>query len=174
MTVNVDGVNYTVTVGDDGKGNLTLDNLTAGPHHIVANFTGDENHTAKVVEKSFNIEQAVPDIKVIVPEDIAPGSPANVTVVVGKNATGKVIVTVDGVPTVVEVTNGTAVVPIPTDKPGSHNITVEYIGDGNYAAPANVTKANYTVDKYTPEIIIKEPIVNDNNSVVVVVEILVM
>ena len=170
VTVTIDDVNYTVTVGDDGKGNLTLDNLTAGNHKIVANVTGNENITSKEIVKEFSISPVVPDIQVIVPEDIAPGSPANVTVVVGKNATGKVIVTIDGVPTVVNVTNGSAVVPVPTDKPGSHNITVEYFGDGNYAAPTNVTKANYTVDKYDADIIIKDPVVNDDNSVVVVVE----
>ena len=151
VTVNVDGVNYTVTVGDDGKGNLTLNNLTAGPHHIVANFTGDENHTGKSVVKDITVPKQTPDIQVIVPDNITPGSPANVTVVVGKNATGNVIITIDNVPTMVKVTNGTAVVPIPTNKPGDHNITVQYAGDDNYAAPGTVTKANYTVDKYDAE-----------------------
>ncbi|MDO5810153.1 MAG: Ig-like domain-containing protein, partial [Methanobrevibacter sp.] len=170
VTVNVDGVNYTITINETGHGQKILDNLTAGPHKVVANFTGDDNYTGKVIEKTFDIEQAVPDIRVIVPEDIAPGSEANVTIVVGKNATGKVIVTIDGVPTVVNVTNGNATVPIPTNKPGDHNITVEYFGDGNYATPSTVTKANYTVDKYEAEIIIKDPIVKDNNTVIVVIE----
>ena len=150
-----------------------MNNLTAGPHKITANFTGDENHTGKSVSEEFNVPKQTPDIQVTVTPSapIAPGSDVNVTVSVGNNATGTVIVTVDGVPTTVEVKNGTAVLPVSAAQPGTHNITVQYVGDDNYAAPTTVTQTNFTVETYEPAVEVIGVERDENNTVTVSVKV---
>ena len=63
VTVNIDGVNHTVTVDESGKGQLVLNNLTAGKHDITVKYDGDENHTAKTDSTSFTIDKVEPSVQ---------------------------------------------------------------------------------------------------------------
>jgi hypothetical protein len=168
VTVSVDGVNYTVKVNESGKGVLVLDNITAGHHKVTANFTGNDNYTSKEVTKDFDVDQKTPEIQVIVPsEPVAPNTEQNVTIIVGKNATGKATVTIDGVQRTVNVTNGVAVVPLGKVQPGNHTITAQYMGDKNYTESAAVTN-KFEVDKYNTTMTWSKEITPKNNVTIVV------
>ncbi|MDO5810820.1 MAG: Ig-like domain-containing protein, partial [Methanobrevibacter sp.] len=172
VTVYVDDVPYNVTINENGTGILKLDNITAGHHTITANFTGDDNYTTKEVSKPIDIVQQTPDIQIIVPQTpVSPNSTTNVTVIVGKNATGRITIKINDNITTVDVINGTAVLPIKNIQPGTYNVTAEFYGDGNYKGSSNTTGTLFTVDKYEASITEVTPVVNDDNTVTVTVKL---
>jgi hypothetical protein len=64
------------------------------------------------------------------------------TITVPVDATGQVLVDVDGVGYYVNVTGGTGSLVIPYLTSGSHSINLTYIGDGKYLPSNNVTSVN--------------------------------
>jgi hypothetical protein len=77
VTVTVNGIAYSVTVGEDGKGTLTVSGLPYGKYPIAAKFVGNDNYTeadyagsAKVVVNSdeltfdLSVDEAVANITV--------------------------------------------------------------------------------------------------------------
>ncbi len=169
VTVFIDGVKETVTLDENGTAIIKRDNLTAGPHNVVANITGNENYTSKQISETFTVPPATPEMTIDVTQPIAPTSPANITVTVGKNANGTVYIYIDGVPTPVEVINGTAVLAIDTSKPGKYNVTAQFVSDDdNYKSAKNLTGVTYTVDKYNTTITSDVSIEDDNHVFVTV------
>jgi len=148
VTVYVDGVPYTLTINETGVATKVLDNLTAGTHNVTANITGNDNYTSKEITKYFTIDQKAPSMEIIVPDEIAPGSDANITVVIGDNATGNAIIYINGVPNEVPVIDGVATLPIDTNKTGTFNVTAKYFGDRNYTGGVNGTIKQYTVNRF--------------------------
>ena len=107
---------------------------------------------------------------IVVTQPIAPGSSANATVTVGDNATGVVVFYIDGkIVDSVEVKDGVAVLDLDTTVPGNYTVTAKYYSDdNNYVNAANLTGANYTVDKYDIAMNYTMDIKDDNNVTVVV------
>jgi hypothetical protein len=169
VNVTVDGVTYTVDL-TDGKGNLTLDNLTAGKHEIETSFAGNENYTENSNKTTFDVPQTTPTIKVDVNENNTAGSDVVVNVEIDKNATGSVNIIVDGQDHVVPIVDGKAQYTIEGAQPGEHNITVTYPGDINYTA-ATPAEAHFNVDTFETAMEILTPEIDDDNNVTVVVKV---
>ena len=151
VTVNIDGVNHTVTVDESGKGQRVLNNLTAGKHDITVKYDGDENHTAKTDSTSFTIDKVEPGVQefnVTSPVDV--GQPVNVTVKLPADATGTITVNVNGTKYTADVVNGVANISIPKLDDGTYDINITYSGDDNYD-PITVTKP-VSVEKVNPPI----------------------
>ena len=134
-TVNIVVGTINKNLNTDEDGQISIDISTLAPDTYIANiiFDGDEIYaesstTATVIVKA--------DIKtnITIPE-ITAGKATTTTIKLPENATGNITVTIDGkVASVVNLTNGSALITIPELSAGKHDVVISYSGDGNYAA----------------------------------------
>ena len=159
VTVNKDAAGYVVVeIGDvsfyagieNGKAVIDVVGLEPNTYAATVSYSGDG--VFKAGEASVKV--TVPGEPVVEPKD--PGLKATVketviSVSVNKDATGYVVVDVDGTSYYAEVENGNAVIEIPALRPGSYNAHVTYAGDENYK------NASTTVSITVPDEPVVEP-----------------
>ena len=167
ITVTVDGKEYTVELSD-GKGTLTVSDLSAGEHTVSATFPGDHNYTESSNTTSFKASKVSPSFDVE-SENIKVGDDETVTVSLPEDATGNVTITIDGKKYTAPVINGTASFKIPGIKAGNHTVNAEYSGDDKYA-PAK-GKDTFTVDKIKPTVDVDAPAVKEGKDGVITVTV---
>ena len=143
VIVTVNGKEYTVKV-TDGKGIATGDKLAAGTYAFAAAWAGNDNYNAVVENGDFKVNKIDSTVAVNA-DDIKVGENVTVTVNVPTDATGDVIIIVDGVDYTVAIENGNAVKTIADLKANDYTVTVKYSGDNNYNANQNTTE--FTVSK---------------------------
>ena len=143
VIVTVAGKEYTVKV-TDGKGIFTGDKLAAGTYGFAAAWAGNDNYNAVVENGDFKVNKIDSTVAVNA-DDIKVGENVTVTVNVPTDATGDVIIIVDGVDYTVAIENGKAVKTIADLKANVYTVTVKYSGDNNYNANQNTTE--FTVSK---------------------------
>ena len=143
VIVTVAGKEYTVKV-TDGKGIFTGDKLAAGTYGFAAAWAGNDNYNAVVENGDFKVNKIDSTVAVNA-DDIKVGENVTVTVNVPTDATGDVIIIVDGVDYTVAIENGNAVKTIADLKANDYTVTVKYSGDNNYNANQNTTE--FTVSK---------------------------
>ena len=143
VIVTVAGKEYTVKV-TDGKGIFTGDKLAAGTYAFAAAWAGNDNYNAVVENGDFKVNK-IDSTVVVNADDIKVGENVTVTVNVPTDATGDVIIIVDGVDYTVAIENGKAVKTIADLKANDYTVTVKYSGDNNYNANQNTTE--FTVSK---------------------------
>ena len=143
VIVTVAGKEYIVEV-TDGKGIFTGDKLAAGTYGFAAAWAGNDNYNAVVENGDFKVNKIDSTVAVNA-DDIKVGENVTVTVNVPTDATGDVIIIVDGVDYTVAIENGKAVKTIADFKANDYTVTVKYSGDNNYNANQNTTE--FTVSK---------------------------
>ena len=143
VIVTVAGKEYIVEV-TDGKGIFTGDKLAAGTYGFAAAWAGNDNYNAVVENGDFKVNKIDSTVAVNA-DDIKVGENVTVTVNVSTDATGDVIIIVDGVDYTVAIENGKAVKTIADLKANDYTVTVKYSGDNNYNANQNTTE--FTVSK---------------------------
>ena len=143
VIVTVNGKFYVVNV-TDGKGTLTGVKLAAGTYGFTAVWAGNDNYAAVDENGDFKVNKLNSTVAVNA-DDIKVGENATVSVNVPSDATGNVIVTVDGKDYTVAIVDGKAVKTIADLKANNYTVTVKYDGDNNYNANQNTTK--FTVSK---------------------------
>ena len=156
VIVTVAGKEYPVKV-TDGKGIFTGDKLAAGTYGFAAAWAGNDNYNAVVENGDFKVNKIDSTVAVNA-DDIKVGENVTVTVNVPTDATGDVIIIVDGVDYTVAIENGKAVKTIADLKANDYTVTVKYSGDNNYNANQNTTEfsvskiSDYNMDISVPEI----------------------
>ena len=143
VIVTVAGKEYIVEV-TDSKGIFTGDKLAAGTYGFAAAWAGNDNYNAVVENGDFKVNKIDSTVAVNA-DDIKVGENVTVTVNVPTDATGDVIIIVDGVDYTVAIENGKAVKTIADLKANDYTVTVKYSGDNNYNANQNTTE--FTVSK---------------------------
>ena len=143
VIVTVAGKEYIVEV-TDGKGIFAGDKLAAGTYGFAAAWAGNDNYNAVVENGDFKVNKIDSTVAVNA-DDIKVGENVTVTVNVPTDATGDVIIIVDGVDYTVAIENGKAVKTIADLKANDYTVTVKYSGDNNYNANQNTTE--FTVSK---------------------------
>ena len=143
VIVTVNGKFYVVNV-TDGKGTLTGVKLAAGTYGFTAVWAGNDNYAAVDENGDFKVNKLNSTV-VVNADDIKVGENVTVSVNVPSDATGNVIVTVDGKDYTVAIVDGKAVKTIADLKANNYTVTVKYDGDNNYNANQNTTK--FTVSK---------------------------
>ena len=141
-----------VTVGDaiynvavvDGKGSLTLSGLASGSYDVVAKFNGDDKHLASEDSAKFNVTKLASTIDIAV-DNIKVGENAVISVALPEDATGEVIISVNGKNYTVMTKYGMASVTISDLANGTYSVYVFYNGDDIYAPIKNSTA--FTVSK---------------------------
>ena len=141
-----------VTVGDaiynvavvDGKGSLTLSGLASGSYDVVAKFNGDDKYLASEDSAKFNVAKLASTIDIAV-DNIKVGENAVISVALPEDATGEVIISVNGKNYTVMTKYGMASVTISDLANGTYSVYVFYNGDDIYAPIKNSTA--FTVSK---------------------------
>ena len=141
-----------VTVGDaiynvavvDGKGSLTLFGLASGSYDVVAKFNGDDKYLASEDSAKFNVTKLASTIDIAV-DNIKVGEDAVIGVALPEDATGEVIISVNGKNYTVMTKYGMASVTISDLANGTYSVDAFYNGDDIYAPIKNSTA--FTVSK---------------------------
>ena len=156
VIVTVAGKEYTVKV-TDGKGIATGDKLAAGTYGFAAVWAGDDNYNIVTENGDFKVNKVDSAIDVAV-SDIKVGEDAVISVKLLSDATGEVVITVNGEDYTAAIENGVASVTVSDLKAGDYTVTVKYSGDNNYNeanadAEFSVSKiSDYNMDISVPEI----------------------
>ena len=137
VTVTVNGKDYTETVVN-GVANVKVADLKAGTYDVAVKYSGDNNYNAAVATSSFTVSKVDSTMDVTV-NDIVFGGDLIVDAVLPGDATGEVVITVNGVDYHVAIENGKATGTIGGLVAGDYTIAVKYAGDDNYNA-VDVTK----------------------------------
>ena len=125
-----------VTVGDaiynvavvDGKGTLTLSGLASGSYDVVAKFNGDDKYLASEDSAKFNVTKLASTIDIAV-DNIKVGEDAVIGVALPEDATGEVIISVNGKNYTVMTKYGMASVTISDLANGTYSVDAFYNGD---------------------------------------------
>ena len=141
-----------VTIGDaiynvavvDGKGSLTLSGLASGSYDVVAKFNGDDKYLASEDSAKFNVTKLASTIDIAV-DNIKVGEDAVIGVALPEDATGEVIISVNGKNYTVMTKYGMASVTISDLANGTYSVDAFYNGDDIYAPIKNSTA--FTVSK---------------------------
>ena len=144
VTVTVNGKDYTETVVN-GVANVKVADLKAGTYDVAVKYSGDNNYNAAVATSSFTVSKVDSTMDVTV-NDIVFGGDLIVDAVLPGDATGEVVITVNGVDYHVSIENGKATGTISGLAAGDYPVTVKYVGDDKYtgvevAENVNVAKA---------------------------------
>ena len=156
VIVTVAGKEYTVKV-TDGKGIATGDKLAAGTYAFAAVWAGDDNYNIVTENGDFKVNKIDSSVAVNV-NNIKVGEDAVISVKLASDATGEVVITVNGEDYTAAIENGVASVTVSDLKAGDYTVTVKYSGDNNYNeanadAEFSVSKiSDYNMDISVPEI----------------------
>jgi predicted outer membrane repeat protein len=156
VIVTVAGKEYTVKV-TDGKGIATGDKLAAGTYAFAAVWAGDDNYNIVTENGDFKVNKIDSSVVVNV-NNIKVGEDAVISVKLASDATGEVVITVNGEDYTAAIENGVASVTVSDLKAGDYTVTVKYAGDNNYNeatadAEFSVSKiSDYNMDISVPEI----------------------
>jgi predicted outer membrane repeat protein len=159
VTVVVLGKEVPATM-DSGKGTAVFEGLPEGTYTAKVIFEGDDKYLPGETETQFEVKQVEIDPATAVNVTI----PSNTTTPVfsldlPEDATGYLLVDVNGNRTFAAVENGKASMPLPNLQAGNYTATVTYTGDEKYAG-FTTTKdisINATVDENAIDIPAGEP-----------------
>nr|WP_292740667.1 Ig-like domain repeat protein [Methanobrevibacter sp.] len=143
VTIEIDGVKYAEEI-KDGKATFNIDNLTAGTKTIAVEYAGDDTYLGNHTTANITVSKVPSTVKVEI-EDSNVGDNVTVKVTVPEDATGQVLIDIDGVGYYVNVTKGTGSVEIPRVPSGKYDVNVTYLGDDKYLPSSN--KTSFNVDK---------------------------
>ena len=145
VVITVNGEDYTAAI-ENGVASVTVSDLKAGDYTVTVKYTGDNNYNEAIGSAEFSVLKITPEMDVTV-EDIVFGEDLIVNAVLPVDATGEVVITVNGVDYHVAIENGVASVTVSGLEAGDYTVSVKYAGDDNYNAAevtkgVNVAKAN--------------------------------
>ena len=143
ITIEIDGKRYTQPIVD-GKATFTVENLTAGEKSVFAMYEGDEYYAPNHASESFKVSKLPSEVTATI-EDTKVGDNVTITVKVPSDATGQVLIDIDGVGYYVNVTDGTGSIEIPRIPSGVYEVGLTYTGDDKYLP--SVTTVKFTVSK---------------------------
>ena len=142
VVVSVDGKDYFFEAGDDIE--LDLSDLAPGEYPVTVTYSGDDKYAPAVSNTTVTVPEIVPED----PQLKATAENTTITVTLNENATGNILVDVDGTGYYAEIEDGEAVIEVIGLEPGDYEAVVTYLGDDVFA-PANAT-VSITVPKDEP------------------------
>ena len=137
VVITVNGEDYTATI-ENGVATVTVSDLKAGDYTVAVKYVGDNNYNGATGSAEFSVSKITPDMDVTV-NNIVFGEDLTVNAVLPADATGEVVITVNGEDYTAAINNGVASVTVSDLKAGDYTVAVKYAGDNNYNA-VDVTK----------------------------------
>ena len=143
VTIEIDGEKYTVPI-NDGKATFEVPDLIAGTKTIAVDYPGDDNYLGNHTTAKITVSKRPSFVEAKI-TDIGAGENVTIEVTVPDDATGQVLIDIDGVGYYVNVTNGKGVTQIPRIPSGIYNVNLTYTGDDKYEASS--TNSSFNVNK---------------------------
>ena len=167
VTIEIDGEKYTAPI-ENGKATFNIKDLTAGNKTIAVEYIGDSKYTGNHTTGKITVSKCESEVSATI-TDSNVGDNVTVTVTVPEDATGQVLIDIDGVGYYVNVTNGTGTVEIPRIPSGVYNVSLTYTGDDKYLPSSN--DATFKVSKVDSFVIpkAKDIYVGDNEEITLLV-----
>ena len=164
IRIEINGKEYYAPIVD-GVARFEVENLTAGAKTVAVSYAGDSNYTGNFTTGKLTVYKRNSTVSAEV-ESINVGENITIKVKVPTDATGQVLLDIDGVSQYyVNVTNGEGTITIPFIPYGSYDVNVTYIGDDKYLPNSNVTL--FDVNKVKPFVIpIAQDIIVGENEVI--------
>lgn len=131
LTIRVDDEDSIVVPVVNGTASYDLNNLSAGEHEIYVAYEG--NYPEFSDYKTVDVAKATPKSTINVPSSITAGKAVTVPINLPSDATGVVLIDVDGKKYYADVVKGVANVAIPSLTAGDKKLTYKYLGDDKYA-----------------------------------------
>ena len=164
-TIDSSTGNVTLSINDNvqtliltnSKANFTIKNIKRGDYLIRAVYNGNGKYLTSQDSKFIEVDNLNATMT-ITTEDITYGDLTIVKITLNDDATGNVIVTIDGESNQSKVSNGKAEVTFTNLEAGSNkNISVFYSGDDTYfnlikSGSFNIAKADLTFNIYSDDI----------------------
>ena len=151
ITISIDGKPYIQPIVN-GNATFTISDLTAGNKTVAVNYLGDTKYGANFTSAQFTVSKRESYVNVDV-EATNVGSPVTISVEIPENATGIVIVNVDGTNYTVQTINGKGSIAINGVGNTTHTVKVTYLGDDQYLNSTNST--TYGLKKLASEVTVK-------------------
>ncbi len=148
VTITLDNQNYTVAI-NEGQAIKVIGGLKVGDYNVAVKYDGDNNYNAVNVNATFTVSIMVPTMDVIV-NNITFGQNLTVDVILPKEASGNVTITIDNKDYISVVKNGKASQVISNLSSDNYTLLVKYGGNKEYAS-VNSTK-NINVAKASPKL----------------------
>ena len=143
VTFFVNGKTYVVDI-TDSVATLKIADLTTGDYPVFAYYNGDKYYKTSYNSTTFNVAKLASTIDIAV-DNIKVGENAVISVALPEDATGEVIISVNGKNYTVMTKYGMASVTISDLANGTYSVDVFYNGDDIYAPIKNSTA--FTVSK---------------------------
>ena len=138
VLVDVDGTGYYAPV-KDGQATINVIGLDEGEYEATVTYTGDDVFAAANATVAVTVPPSGKNDTPVDPQADINISEDGINVELPEDATGYVLVDVDGETSWAPVENGTASFELPELAPGNHTVSVTYTGDRKYDS-ANATK----------------------------------
>ncbi|MBR6023487.1 MAG: Ig-like domain repeat protein [Methanobrevibacter sp.] len=146
VKVTIDGKEYTAPI-KDGKAVVDISDLEPGKHAVEVTYPGDKKYAQASNATVVDIPKA-DDYKITATAKVD-GTSADITVTLPKDATGPVLIDVNGVGYYANAENGQAKLHLDDLSKGKYDVVVTYPGDDKYASKGNSTSFNIDA-KETP------------------------
>ena len=167
VEIEINGKKYTEKV-ENGVATFKVTGLTFGDKTVAVTYHGDDNYTSNFTTGQFTISKRSSTVSAS-SKDIKYGSDEVITVTVPKDATGRVLVDIDGVGYYGTIINGKAKVIVPDLSAGNYKATVTYEGDGKYLS--SKTTVSFKVSKASGSILAEGDEINEGEDADVVVDV---
>ncbi|WP_407380908.1 Ig-like domain repeat protein, partial [Methanobrevibacter sp.] len=140
ITIEINGVSYTEEI-IGGKATFTVGDLAAGDKTISVIYNGDKYYTHNATTGQFKVSKR-PSTLTSTIEDLEVGENVTITVYGPGDASGQVLIDIDGVGYYVNMTNGVGTAQIPRIPSGIYNVNLTYMGDDKYLGSTDVSQFN--------------------------------
>ena len=167
VTIEINAKSYTAEI-KDGKAVFHVTGLEAGDKTVAVRYDGDNNYVGNSTTGQFTVSKR-PSTVSASGKDINVGKDEVITVIVPKDATGRVLVDINGVGYYGTIVNGKAKVLIPELPAGKYTAKVTYEGDDKYLPSTTTTK--FTVPKVKTPIIATGDEIDQGQDATVVVKV---
>jgi hypothetical protein len=149
VDIEINGKTYSKEISD-GKAVFEIDGLLSGNKTVIATYSGDDNYAFNSTTANFTVDKNPAPISVEV--DNSTNGQVTVTVDLPEDATGYVIVNVDGTDYGINLTAGDKSVTIPIKGTGDYTADVIYLGDEKYLGNATSVDFHVSSNKTSPNI----------------------
>ena len=139
VTIEINGKSYTRVKYENGIAYFEVSGLEHGNKTVVAIYGGSDKYVQNATTANFTVSKRNSYVKVNV-SDINVGDVAYINVTVPSNATGHVIVNVNGANYTVNLTGGIGSLSVEGLGNGTYNVIATYLGDNQYLSSINDTQ----------------------------------
>lgn len=150
LTVTVDGNTTIVVPVENGTAKCSIENLTAGDHEITVAYEG--NYPSYSSTQTVSVAKGTPQTSVDAPSSITAGQSVTVPINLPSDATGVVLVDVDGKKYYADVIDGVANVNVAGLSAGDKVLAYRYLGDDKYAEISGSATLKVVAPKVAPKV----------------------